>query len=65
MIKAVVTKFNKLSGWSKGPMKPSVTTYEGTASSVRSSINSALSDLGDLSGAEAVTITIKYEEDED
>lgn len=60
--KAVITKFNNVSGWSGGPLKPSTSVSTGSASAVKSDITSAIANIGDLSGAECIQIIITHED---
>lgn len=60
--KATITKFSKVSGWTAGPLKPSVTTTSGSASTVKSAIDTAIADIGDLSGNECIQIIIEHED---
>lgn len=60
--KATITKFSKVSGWTSGPLKPTVTTSTGSASSVKSAIDTAIADIGDLSGNECIQIIIEHED---
>ena len=60
--KATITKFNKVSGWSTGPLKPTSTQTSGSASSVKSAIDSAIADIGDLTGNECIMIIVEHED---
>lgn len=63
MYKATIVKFKKPSGWSKGPMKPTLTEAEGTANQVKTAIDNILADIGELSGPESITVAVKFVED--
>ena len=60
--KAVITKFSKVSGWTSGPLKSNMTVSEGSASTVKSAITSAIADIGDLSGNEQIIIVVTHED---
>lgn len=55
---AKVIQFDKVSGWSTGPLKPTTTTYTGTLSSVKSSLTSALDNLSNVTDGESFQIIV-------
>ena len=60
--KATITKFNKVTGWSTGPLKPTASVTSGSASTVKSAIDSAIADIGDLTGNECIMIIVEHED---
>lgn len=60
--KATITKFNKVTGWSTGPLKPTSSVTSGSASTVKSAIDSAIADIGDLTDNECIMIIVEHED---
>ena len=60
--KATITKFNKVTGWSTGPLKPTSSVTSGSASTVKSAIDSAITDIGDLTDNECIMIIVEHED---
>lgn len=60
--KATITKFKKVTGWSTGPLKPTASVTSGSASTVKSAIDSAIADIGDLTGNECIMIIVEHED---
>lgn len=59
--KAHIVKFKKVSGWTKGPMKPAETTTEGTESAIKTAVSTALDDLSEMTTGESICITVTVE----
>ena len=52
------TKFQKVSGWDGGPLKPTTTTATGTAANIQSAVASAVSGIGSMAVGESVHIIV-------
>ncbi|MBQ1571819.1 MAG: hypothetical protein IIZ78_11885 [Clostridiales bacterium] len=52
------TKFQKVSGWTDGPLKPTTTTATGTAANIQSAVASAVSGIGSMAVGESVHIIV-------
>lgn len=58
VVKATFTNFKKVSGWTKGPRKPTTNTYSGTATEVKTALTSALNSITNIEEGEAITISV-------
>lgn len=57
--KANITKFEKVSGWTGGPLKPTTTGAESsTASTVISAINTAVSGMTSMEEGETIHVIV-------
>lgn len=61
-MKATITLFKKVLGWTEGPLKPSSSTINGTVSDVTSAIGEAITGLSSeevcqvvIEGSEVIT----------
>lgn len=58
MINGNVVKFTKVTGWTDGPLKPTVTDASGTAAQVKTAVDNVLNTLGSMSEGEAIHVII-------
>ena len=64
--KANITKFEKVAGWTGGPLKPTTTGAESsTASTVISAINTAVSGMTSMEEGEAIHVIVTIGPDAD
>lgn len=58
IVKATFTNFQKVSGWTNGPKKPSTITYSDTAENVKDALTTALNAVTSMDAGETITIVI-------
>lgn len=60
---ASATKFQKVTGWTDGPQKPTTTNTSGTAAQIQSAVATAVSGIGSMAVGESVHIIVTISPD--
>lgn len=54
----ITTQFDKVSGWTDGPRKPTTTKTEGNASAIQTALTSVAGNVSSLATSEDICIVI-------
>ena len=57
-----VVRFDKVTGFTNGPLKPTKSSYTGNLSTIKSSLTAALDDLSNVGPGETLQIVVTAKE---